>query len=205
MDEDMGFFDTAYLDLPPWDIGKPQPAMVELFRADEIRGSVLDVGCGTGENALFLASAGLEIWGIDRAPRAIRKARKKARERGLHVVFREFDALNLSQLGRTFDTVIDCGLFHTFTDADRPIWAESVLSVLNSGGLYFLLCFSDREPDGWGPRRVTQEEIRATFRNGWEVQKILTASFETRMPDHTGVQAWLAAIRKTADSSPRIW
>lgn len=201
----MNPFNTAYLGQPPWDIGQPQGKVVELFRRGEIRGAVLDAGCGTGDNALFLAAEGLEVWGIDSAPLAIEKAKAKARERGLHVVFREFDALSLFQLGRTFETVIDCGLFHTLDDAERALYADSLLSVLDTGGTAFILCFSEREPPGWGPRRVTQDELRATFHKGWEVVAIREAEFTTTFPDKPRVRSWLATVRKITATTPGVW
>src|SRR5512136_303460 len=115
----MGFFDAAYQGTPPWDIGRPQKEFVGLVRNGEITGSVLDIGCGTGEHALFFAEEGHEVWGIDSAPRAIEKAQEKAGQRGLRVHFLVLDALQLSRLGRTFDTATDSGLFHTLSDNDR--------------------------------------------------------------------------------------
>jgi SAM-dependent methyltransferase len=106
-------FESAYQGTAPWDIPGPQPAFKALEEAREIHGSVLDAGCGTGENALFLASHGHEVWGLDFVPVAVERATAKAKERGLSVHFQVGDALKLDQLGRTFDTAIDCGLFHT--------------------------------------------------------------------------------------------
>src|SRR6266566_3792935 len=80
-------FDAAYTGLPPWDIGRPQQAYVELVQTGKIHGSVLDVGCGTGEHALYLAQHGHEVWGIDSSPTAIQKAQQKAAARGIAVTF----------------------------------------------------------------------------------------------------------------------
>ena len=167
-------FESAYKETAPWDIPAPQPAFVRLEGAGEIRGSVLDAGCGTGENALHLASRGHEVWGLDFIPVAIEGA--KAKERGLGVDFQVGDALKLDQLGRTFDTVIDCGLFHTFADEERPLYVSGLATVVRPGGSIHLLCFSDQEPPGQGPRRVTQQEIRDAFRDGWQVREY---SFKT--------------------------
>ncbi len=141
----MDFFNAAYKGSPPWDIGRPQKEFVGLVRSGEITGSVLDIGCGTGEHALFFAGEGHEVWGIDSAPRAIEKAKEKAAERGLHVNFLVWSALDLSSLDRTFDTATDSGLFHTLSDADRPVFVENLAAVLAPGGKYFMLCFSDIE------------------------------------------------------------
>jgi SAM-dependent methyltransferase len=190
----MSTFDEAYLaGAPPWDIGAPQPEVVRLEESGEIVGSVLDAGCGTGENALFLTQAGHQVWGIDSAPTAIERARQKAAERGLAVTFRVADVLRLEELGRTFDTILDCGLFHVFADPERVRYVESLRTAAAPGSRYLLLCFSDREPPGWGPRRVTEAEIRDTFRNGWQVEEIRPAVFQVRIGIGT-VQAWQASI-----------
>ena len=171
-------FDDAYRGTPPWDIPQPQPAFVELAKHDAIQGSVLDSGCGTGENALYFASLGHETWGIDGAAAAVEQARQKALERGLAVEFRVHDALALEGLGRTFDTVTDSGLFHVFDDENRSRYVESLARVLGPGGRYFMLCFSDRQPGAFPlPRRVTREEIRAAFANAWRVDEIVEARF----------------------------
>jgi SAM-dependent methyltransferase len=186
-------FESAYLGTPPWDIGRPQPAIMRLADTGQIRGSVLDVGCGTGENVLYLAEHGFTAAGIDGAPTAIQKARAKAKGRGLDAFFKVADALNLPTPEQPFDTVIDSGLFHVFSDEERPRFTESLGRVVRSGGTYFLMCFSDQQPGDWGPRRVTQVEIRAVFSDGWRVNSIQPSAFETNIGD---AQAWLASISR---------
>jgi cyclopropane fatty-acyl-phospholipid synthase-like methyltransferase len=191
----MDFFNSAYKGTPPWDIGHPQKEFVDLVRRGEITGSVLDIGCGTGEHALFFAGEGHEVWGIDSAPLAIRKAKEKAAARGLGVHFLVLDALDLSRLARKFDTVTDSGLFHTLSDEDRPLFVDNLGAVLSPAGKYFMLCFSDQEPAGYGPRRITQGEIRDSFRDGWSVNYIRAATFESRTRAE-GPRAWLSSISK---------
>jgi len=186
-------FDSAYLGVPPWDIGRPQGEIVRLEKEGVLRGSVLDCGCGTGENALYLASLGHEVWGIDGAPNAIRRAESKARGRGITVKFLTFDALELGGLGRTFDTVIDSGLFHVFSDPDRERYVSSLASVTAAGAKLVLLCFSDLQPGDSGPRRVSKSEVRRAFDRGWRVQDIRTAVLETNQGGDA-VKAWLGEI-----------
>jgi cyclopropane fatty-acyl-phospholipid synthase-like methyltransferase len=189
----MNSFNSAYANTPPWDIGRPQQAIVNLVKANEIQGSVLDLGCGTGEHALYLAELDHEVWGVDSAPAAIDKAKAKAQERGLEVNFLLHDAIQLRSLGRTFDTVIDCGLFHTFSDKERPVFAKNLTTVLRPGGTYFMLCFSEHETSPGGPRRVSQAEIRDTFQEGWRMNYIRDTRFESNIhPD--GARAWLSSI-----------
>src|SRR5450755_2053442 len=90
------FFDTVYAGSPPWEIGRPQEDIVRLFDRDGFRGAVLDLGCGTGENTLFLASKKLKVLGVDRVPEAIDRARAKATQRKSKATFEVADALDLS-------------------------------------------------------------------------------------------------------------
>ena len=129
----MSIFDEAYSGVPNWEIGRPQREFVTLEETGEIRGDVLDVGCGTGENALFLAERGHKVWGVDSVPRAIELAREKARERDLPVTFLVQDALDMENLSRTFDTIIDSGLFHALSDPDRLRFVRSLAAVLRPG------------------------------------------------------------------------
>ena len=181
----------------PWDIGRPQPAFVRLADGGLLCGRVLDAGCGSGEHALLAAARGADAVGVDISPRAIGRARHKAAERGLTARFEVGDALSLDDLGLTFDTVIDSGLFHVFDDADRARYVTSLASVLRSGGTCYLMCFSERQPGAMGPRRVRQEELRTAFSDGWDVAAIVAEAFEVNPGLGTPTaQAWLATIRR---------
>src|SRR5579875_1077967 len=189
-------FEASYAsETPPWDIGRPQPAFARLARAGGLQGRVLDVGCGTGEHAMLAASLGHEAVGIDIAPVAIERARAKAAARDLSVRFIVSDALALPELGLGFDTVLDCGLFHLFDDADRARFVASLTAALPVGGRYHLLCFSDREPGDWGPRRVTQAEIRESLADGWAVDSIEPDRLEIRLGPGEA-HAWLVGATR---------
>ncbi|MBO2463216.1 class I SAM-dependent methyltransferase [Actinomadura violacea] len=181
----------------PWDAGRPQPAVERLAGEGAFTGPVLDAGCGTGENALRIAATGAHVTGVDIAGTALSIAREKARERGLDAEFALADAFQLARLGRTFETALDCGLFHTFDDGERREYVESLAAVTARGGRLFLLCFSDAEPGDWGPRRVTRQELRAAFDrpHGWDVLSITPDRLVTSF-DADGVQAWLAAVQR---------
>lgn len=190
--------EDLYASPPPWDIGHPQPALQVLTEQGVLRGRVLDVGCGTGEHALMAAALGLDATGIDLASNALHTAEQKARARGLKARFLRYDALNLAELGEVFDTVLDCGLFHIFSDGERAIYVDGLRAVLKSGGRYFHLGFSDHEPGNWENRRVrklTQAEIAAAFSDGWHIDSIEPATIESTI-DSRAIRAWLvAAIR----------
>ena len=190
--------DDLYRSRPPWDIGRPQGAFRALADAGAIQGRVLDVGCGTGEHVLMCAGLGLDATGVDLAAPALRGAEEKARGRGRTARFLHQDARELAGLGESFDTVLDCGLFHSFGAEDRAVYVRSLRAVLAPGGRYFMLCFSDRQPDGDWPwvHRVTRTEIATAFTDGWRVDSIEPATIEI-IPDPDGIRAWLAAVTRS--------
>jgi ubiquinone/menaquinone biosynthesis C-methylase UbiE len=192
-------FQAAYEGKPSWDLGRPQPALVEI--ADQITGAVLDAGCGTGDNALFFAQRGHDVLGIDFVQFPVKEAKRKAEELGVQAEFLQMDALKLPSLDRQFDSVIDCGLFHVLSDADRRAYVAALLSVTKPGSRLFLMCFSDQEPHDRGPRRIRQEEIRAAFADGWMVESITATHFEPNPQSKEtfadgGPRAWFAVIRR---------
>jgi ubiquinone/menaquinone biosynthesis C-methylase UbiE len=159
-------------------------------------GAVLDAGCGTGENALHLASLGLSVLGVDVAETALAIARAKADDRGIEVEFVVADAFQLGRSGRRFTTVLDCGLFHTFDGDERPGYVASLASVTEDDGTLYVLCFRDEGPDP-GPHPIRQEELRAAFNpgTGWRVAAIEPDRVQTRYHDD-GAPAWLATIKR---------
>ncbi len=190
-------FDLAYRTTPPWDIGRPQPAIARLFEADDVRGEVLDVGCGTGEHALLAAAHGLPSWGVDTSSIAIERARAKALARGLTARFEVADALDLAALGVWFDVVIDTGLFHVFDDTDREAYVRSLGAVMRPGSQLRLLCFSDRVPPiESGPRRISEAELHASFAEGWRIDRIEPAEFAVAGLPFDSFAAWLATIAR---------
>ena len=182
----------------PWDIGRPQPAFVRLADEGLLRGRLLDSGCGTGENTLMAAARGAEAVGVDVAAPAIERARAKAAERGVAARFEVADALDLGRLGLTFGTIIDSGVFHVFDDDDRARYVASLASVLEPGGSCYLMCFSDRQPGDWGPRRVRRDELTDAFSDGWTIDSITAGTFDVNpVMGIDTVQAWLAVIRRS--------
>ena len=205
-------WDASYHNGPaPWDIGRPQPAVLRLASESRFAGAVLDAGCGTGENALYVASLGLPVLGVDVAETALAIAREKARHRRIEAEFAAADAFELQRLGRKFQTVLDCGLFHTFNGDERTRYAASLASVTEHNGTLYVLCFSpphhaktpragdprcDDDSDT-GPHPISQEELRAAFNrsNGWHVAAIEPDRLQTRFHDQ-GAPAWCATIKR---------
>ncbi|RZB14305.1 class I SAM-dependent methyltransferase [Streptomyces sp. F001] len=189
--------EDLYVTRPPWDIGRPQPAFRALAEVGVLRGRVLDVGCGTGEHAIMAAGLGLDATGVDLAANALRTAEDKARARGRTVRFLRHDARRLGELGESFDTVLDCGLFHLFDGSDRAAYVSALRSAMPPGGRYFMLGFSDRQDGSWGAvHKLTRAEIEAAFTGGWSVDSIEPSTIEiTTDPD--GIRAWLVALTRT--------
>ena len=190
-------WDASYRNQPPpWDIGRPQPALARVAAAGGWAGPVLDAGCGTGEHALLAASMGLPVLGVDVAETAVASARAKALERGLTADFAVADALHLERLGRSFQTVVDCGLFHTFDAEDWPAYVASLAAVTQPGGTLYVLCFSDQNP-GVGPHPVREDELRGAFSlaSGWEIASLVPERIHTRFNEE-GFAAWLATLRR---------
>ena len=194
-------WDQAYqLQNPaPWDIGRPQPAFAALVAQGGLDGStVLDAGCGTGEHALLMAERGSVVTGIDLAESALQLAKGKAVARGLTVTFKAGDVLTMSLPRQGFDAVVDSGLFHVFDDDDRARYVGVLGDVLRLGGTCVLMCFSDRQPGDWGPRRVTRQEIETAFSDGWSVDSLEHTLFDINPTfGTTSVQAWLAVIQRS--------
>ena len=198
---DRSTFESAYAGQAPWDIGKPQKPFIDV--ADQTTGSVLDAGCGTGDTALFLAGRGCQVTGIDFIEEAIRRAKRKAAERGGQATFWVKDALTLKDWTERFDNVIDSGLFHVFSDEDRRRYVEGLATVLKPGGRLFLMCFSDEEPGTQGPRRVSKKELHDGFAEGWVIESIEPSRFEVRPYlkvltfSEVGPKAWFVVLRRS--------
>ena len=229
-------WDDAYAgSVPPaWDLGQPQPAFVRLAEQGLLAGTVLNAGCGTGEQTLLAASHGADALGVDVSPLALEIARGKAAARGIPAAaggqvgpaaaggqvgpaaaggqvgpaaaggqvgsarFEVADALKLGELGLGFDTIIDSGLFHVFDDESRVRYVTSLASVLRPGGRLYLMCFSDRQPGMFGPRRVSQDELRAAFTDGWMIVAIEAEAFALNRGAFgiATAQAWLATVSR---------
>jgi SAM-dependent methyltransferase len=200
-------FDEFYrTTTPPWVIGEPQPAIVQLERAGLIRGTVLDVGCGTGEHTILLARLGYDVLGVDFACEAIEQARRNSEAKGIGARFEVADAMNLPDEPR-YDTIVDSALFHIFDDTDRRKYVASLHNATQPGGVVHVLALSDAGR-GFGPQ-VSGETIRDAFAEGWELEALEPVTYRGVITEaHTDAlglpigtivdePAWLARARPT--------
>lgn len=179
----------------PWEIGRPQSAFLALAKSGAFQGRVLDVGCGTGEHVLMAAGLGLDATGVELASNAVRMAQEKATDRGLSARFLRYDALKLAELGETFDTVLDSGLFHRFQGEERVAYVKSLASVVEPGKRVFILSFSDRQESDWGPHLVSRADFEAAFTDGWRIDAIDESVIDATV-EADGVKAWLVSLTR---------
>lgn len=196
-------FDAAYRIGAPWDIGRPQPAVLRLIEASPPAGPVLDAGCGTGDNGLAIAELGIEVVGVDTSSLAVERANVKASQRGLNAHFVTLDVYELSRLGRRFRTALDCALLHVIGDRER--YVSQLATVLEDGGRVVLHEISDRADIPYP--KISEEQIRAAFPEPtWEIESLSETTLET----HLGVfPAWLGVVVKIrgdgrSDRSPPV-
>ena len=177
--------------IPPWQIDRPQPEVIRLIEQGKFESPVLDLGCGTGDNAIELARHGLVVKGLDAVPEALERARKKMEKVGLRQLpeFILGDALRLAESRLKARTVLDCALFHTFPDEERGQYIRGLEAVLSCGGRLHILSFSELETRQPGPRRLSLPEITGNFAAGWRVEDSVRCRYWDRVrPD--GAHAW---------------
>ncbi|WP_245008665.1 class I SAM-dependent methyltransferase [Mycolicibacterium farcinogenes] len=190
MDWDAAYRGHIFAGPPPWNIGKPQPAIAALIAAGQVQDPVLDAGCGIGDLTIALAEAGHDVTGIDISTAAIDDATGQANDRGLTARFIQGDARDLAGLGLgepQFNTVIDCTLFHSLPLDARDDYLRGIHAAANPGGRLYLLVFTtDALPVDSPcpvPNLVTEAEVRDAVAKHWTVERIEPSHVAVRLPD----------------------
>jgi len=183
----LAFFNSVYKDVPPWDIGAPQPAMAALLENHPPADPILDLGCGSGDLAIYLAGLGHQAAGIDFVESAISHARSKVAslpfETATLLNFQVADALRPSLLQKKFGAVVDSGFYHLFNPEQCSQLIDEVASILLPNGRYYLHEFSIEFPVPNVPRQIKADEIQERFTadKGWHILEIRSVEFLSRV------------------------
>lgn len=163
----------------PWDIGAAQPVVIEAERAGRFYGSVVDVGCGLGDNAIYLAGQGHQVTGIDVAPTAIEQAREQARQRGVVVEFVVADATTLAGFDGRFDSVLDGACYHCLPEEARHAYAAALHRATRPDTLLTLFCFPSGSTGVAAAMGISEENLRTTWgKAGWEITDLRLGRYQ---------------------------
>ena len=164
---------------PPWDTKAPKESVVGWQTAGLVTGAVLDIGCGLGDNAIYLAAHGHPVTGLDISPTALQTAERRAADAGVAVRFAVADATMLEGYTDAFDTVVDSGMFHCLDDDGKRSYAAALHRATRPGARLLLSCFSDANPDDteWPRPVVSEQTLREVFEGaGWDIMSIEPAT-----------------------------
>jgi SAM-dependent methyltransferase len=187
----------------PWDAGTPDPHLVRHVSASTTRGRALDVGSGTGTNAIWLARKGFEVLGVDVSPEAIAQARAKLGGEALPLRFAVADFLAGESSETGFDLVFDRGCFHVFDEAEeRARFASRVAEALSPTGRWLSLIGStEGPPREEGPPRRSVRDIAQAVEPALELLEVVAVPFHAETPERAA--GWLCtARRRTVPAQP---
>jgi len=178
---------------PPWDTKAPKETVVGWQEAGLVRGDVLDIGCGLGDNAVYLAQQGHSVTGLDISPTALITAERRAVDAGADVRFAVADATRLDGYTDAFDTVIDSGMYHCLDDEAKRSYAAAVHRATRPGATLLLSAFSDANAQGqdWPRPMVSEQTLRDTLGDGgWDITSLASETVQLP-PDGTVATFWL--------------
>lgn len=178
---------------PPWEIGKPQPAIVELTKDPDFKSPILDIGCGQGVNTHYLATQGYEIGGIDFLPEVIATAQQNSSSD--KATFWVADALELKELINNYNTVLDSATFHGFSDEQRERYCAQLCQYMKPDSYLYILGFSEQVLNKGGPRRLSRGVFETYFQKGWSIESVESTRYFTTIFNGS-VKAILAKIRR---------
>ena len=181
----------------PWDVGKPDFNLVEVVTQRPIlRCKGLDIGCGTGDNSIWLAQNGFEVTGTDTSDIALEKAKEKASNSNIECDFILADFLNKKIEGAPFAFAFDRGCFHSFgSENDRKKFARNVAAHLGEAGLWLTLVGNaDEVRKGPGPPQRTAEDIVLAVAPYFEVLSLVSTHFGSNRPNPP--RAWRCLMEK---------
>ena len=175
MDSDYDEWDQIYRGYPlealPWELGKPRKVLIDLVEKGLVKkGKALDICCGAGTNALYLAKKGFQVTGIDISSKAVEYAKEKARKASARIQFQVENFLNLPFEDEEFDFIFDMGCFHHVKVEDRSTFIGGIHRVLKRGGSYLVVCFSYRNGPAWN--HFTKEQIIQLFSSHFRIKNI---------------------------------
>ena len=181
----------------PWDIGKPDFNLIHTVTTMDIKPcKVLEIGCGTGNNSIWLAQKNFDVIGIDSSEIAIEKALEKASKANVNCAFIWINFLKNKIESTPFGFVFDRGCFHVFkSDQERKIFAENVSAHLEKGGLWLsIVGNADEQRDHAGPPQRTARDIVNSVEPYFEILSLVSSQFESDRPNPP--RAWVCLMRK---------
>jgi SAM-dependent methyltransferase len=160
---------------PPWDTKAPKDNVIAWQEGGWVHGDVLDIGCGLGDNAIYLAQQGFKVTGLDLSPTALTTAERRAKDAGVTVKFAVTDSTKLEGYTDAFDTVVDSGMFHCLDDDGKRSYAAAAHRATRPGATLLLSCFCDANPpDEEWPRPVVSEQMLRDVLGGagWDIESL---------------------------------
>jgi methyl halide transferase len=181
----------------PWDTGQPSGELLRVVREEKIAPCrALELGCGTGTNAVWLARQGFEVVAVDLVPLALERAEARARAAGVKVRFVAADVLDPPDLGGPFPFFFDRGCYHVVRRVDVGRYLRTLERVTASGSLGLVLAGNAREPHTPGPPVVSEEEIRAELGRVFEIDRLREFRFDGAPGSGENFLAWSCLLRR---------
>ena len=165
---------------PPWDTKEPKENVTAWHQSGWVHGDVLDIGCGLGDNAIYLAQQGFNVTGLDISPTALTNAERRSHDAGVSVKFAVADSTKLEGYTEAFDTVVDSGMFHCLDDGAKRSYAAAAHRATRPGATLLLSCFCDANPsdEQWPRPAVSEQTLRDVLGGaGWDIEALAPATW----------------------------